>query len=131
LSLERDHFLYAGSAVIAVAGYLLDRHIGGAAFPRAGALMVAFGAAMAGREVFRMERAITRHESRVEKIEAAYLDAAREGREGGAQDAFARLAENLAAYREGRLERVGRMIQAEILILCLGTLIWGFGDLVV
>ncbi|NKX46270.1 hypothetical protein [Roseicyclus persicicus] len=116
---------------IAAAGYWIDRVWGGDAFPRAGALIVAFGAAFAGLEVYGMERAIMRHEARVEKLEAAYLDAAKEGRETTAAAAFSRLAENLSEYRNARIERVGRMIRAEIAILCFGTLIWGFGDLVV
>ncbi|WP_146188835.1 hypothetical protein [Albidovulum aquaemixtae] len=123
--------MYAGAAVIAIVGYLVDLRIGGNAFARAGAVMVAYGALLAGREIYLMERAITRHESRVEKLEAAYLDAARNGQEGSAEDAFSRLAQNLSEFRAARIERVGRMIYAEILILCFGTIIWGFGDLVV
>lgn len=131
MTLSRDHLLYLGAAAIAAVGYLIDRRIGGDAFARSGSLIVAYGALLAGREIYDMERAISRHESRVEKLEAAYLDAARNGEKGSAEDAFSRLAENLSKYRAARIEHVGRMIYAEILILCFGTIIWGFGDLAV
>ncbi|MBV2361411.1 hypothetical protein KUH32_16725 [Thalassococcus sp. CAU 1522] len=131
MTIARDHLLYLGAVSIAVIGYLLDRRIGADAFARSGAVIVAFGAAMAGREIYAMERAITRHEARVEKLEAAYLDAAQSGEGEAREDAFSRLAKNLADYRAARIERVGRMIRAEIVILCFGTIVWGFGDLVV
>ncbi len=127
----REYLLYSGAAAIALVGYLVDRRIGADAFARAGSLIVAYGALLAGREIYQMERAITRHEARVEKLEAAYLDAARNGQAGASEDAFTRLAQNLADFRAARIERVGRMIYAEIFILSLGTLIWGFGDLAV
>lgn len=131
MKLARDHLLYAGAAAIAVTGYLVERRFGWDAFARSGSLIVAYGALLAGREIYMMERAITRHESRVEKLEAAYLDAARNGEKGSAEDAFTRLAQNLSDFRAARIERVGRMIYAEIFILCFGTIIWGFGDLAV
>ncbi len=127
----RETMLFIGALGMATLGYLIDNNWGWDAFPRSGALIVAFGAAFAGYEIYGMERAITRHESRVEKLEAIYLDAAKEGRETSSEDAFSRLADNLAEFRSARIERVGRMIRAEIIILCSGTLIWGFGDLVV
>jgi len=122
--------LYAAAIAIAVAGYLIDRRFGHDVFARSGALIVALGAATAGREIYLGERAIARTEARVEKLEAAYLDAAREG--GAATpEAFTRLAEILANFREARLQHVGKMIYTEITIVCIGTLIWGFGDLAV
>ena len=131
MKFRRDTVLAGVAILIAVAGYLVDRTWGWSAFQRSGALIVAFGAAFAGLEIYGMERAITRHESRVEKLEAAYLDAAKEGRETTSEEAFSRLAANLAEFRAERVDRVGRMIRAEILILCFGTIVWGFGDLVV
>lgn len=131
MTLGREHLLYAGAAAIALIGYLVDRRIGADAFARSGSVIVAYGALLAGREIYHTERAIIRHEARVEKLEAAYLDASRNGAQGTSEDAFTRLAQNLADFRAARIERVGRMIYAEIFILCLGTLIWGFGDLAV
>ena len=131
MTLSRDHLLYLGAAAIAVAGYLLDLRIGLDFFARSGSVIVAYGALLAGREIYNMERSISRHESRVEKLEAAYLDAARNGKDGSAEDAFSRLAQNLSDFRAARIEHVGRMIYAEIVILCFGTIIWGFGDLAV
>lgn len=121
----------AGALAIALAGYLFDRTWGHDAFSRSGSLIVAFGAALAGREIYNGERAIARTEARVEKLEAAYLDAAGEGNGTTSPEAFSRLASVLAEYRTARLEKVGRMIYSEIAIVCLGTLIWGFGDLAV
>lgn len=120
--------LAAGVATLAVAGYLLEKRYGFNAFSRSGSLITALGVAMAGREIWRAEMAIARNEARVEKLEAQYLDAAKGGRAD--DDAFSRLAELLGNYRTSRLERVGRLVFAEIAAVCIGTLIWGFGDLV-
>ena len=90
--------------------------------------MVAFGVAMAGREVFQTERAIAAYEARAEKIEAKILDTEDAGK--AAPEAFSRIAKNRGKYRSDRLEQVGRLIHAEIGIVVAGTLIWGFGDLV-
>lgn len=122
--------LGTGATAIALAGYLIDRAWGYDAFARSGSLIVAFGAALAGREIYLGERSIARNEARVEKMEATYLDAAGSG-EAATPEAFSRLAKVLSEYRTNRLEQVGRMIYAEIAIVCFGTLIWGFGDLVV
>lgn len=122
--------LASGASAIAFTGYLIDRNWGYDAFARSGSLIVAFGAALAGREIYLGERSIARNEARVEKLEATYLDAAGSG-EAATPEAFTRLAKTLADYRTARLEQVGRMIYFEIAIVCLGTLIWGFGDLVV
>lgn len=122
-------FLVLGVLVLATLGFLIDRRFGHDAFQRSGALITAFGVAMAGREVWRAEMAIARNEARVEKLEAAYLDdTEKQGAASG--EAFSRLAELLANYRTARLDRVGRLVFAEIGTVCVGTLIWGFGDLV-
>ncbi len=127
----RSPILLAIAALaIAFTGYLLDLRIGHDAFARSGAVIVALGAAAAGREIYLGERAIARTEARVEKLEAAYLDAAGEGGEAS-PEAFTRLAEILANFRDTRLQQVGRMIYTEIGLVCFGTLVWGFGDLVV
>ncbi len=122
--------LAAAALAIAAAGYLLDLRYGHDVTARAGAVIVAFGAAAAGREVYLGERAIARNEARIEKLEAAYLDAAGNGGEA-TPEAFTRLAEMLANFREARLHQVGRMIYTEIGLVCFGTLVWGFGDLAV
>jgi hypothetical protein len=124
-------FMVGGTALIATAGYAIDSAIGYDAFSRSGSLIVAFGAALAGREIYMGERSIARNEARIEKMEAAYLDAAASGEGTATPEAFARLAKTLGDYRTARLEQVGRMIYAEIAIVCFGTLVWGFGDLVV
>lgn len=122
--------LLLAAVCIAVAGFVIDARYGHDAFPRAGSLITALGVAMAGREVWRAEMAIARNEARVEKLEAAYLDAvSTKGRIDA--EAFSRLAEMLGNYRTSRLQRVGRLVFAEIATVCAGTLIWGFGDLVV
>lgn len=122
--------LFAGALAIALTGYLADLQLGHDAFARSGSVIVAFGAALAGREIYQGERAIARTEARVEKLEAAYLDATTGGDEAS-PEAFSRLAKTLADFRTARLEKVGRMIYAEIAVVCFGTLIWGFGDLAV
>lgn len=128
---KSEIILAFGALAIALTGFLLDRAIGQNAFARSGSIIVAFGAALAGREIYRGERAIARTEARVEKLEAAYLDAAGSGEEASSPEAFSRLAKVLSEYRTSRLEQVGRMIYTEIAIVCFGTLVWGFGDLVV
>lgn len=125
-----EAILFCGAAAIAAAGYVIDLRVGHDAFARSGSLIVAFGAALAGREIYLGERSIARNEARIEKLEAGYLDAANSG-EAPTPEAFTRLARTLADYRTSRLDQVGRMIYAEIAIVCLGTLIWGFGDLAV
>ena len=128
---SRSPILLVVTAIaVAVAGYILDLRYDHDFTARAGAVIVAFGAAAAGREVYLGERAIARTEARVEKLEATYLDAASNGGEAS-PEAFSRLAEILANFREARLQQVGRMIYTEIALVCFGTLIWGFGDLVV
>ncbi len=122
--------LPVAAIAIAGAGYLLDLRFGHDATARSGAMIVALGAAAAGREVYLGERAIARTEARVEKLEATYLDAASTGGEAS-PEAFTRLAEILANFREARLQQVGRMIYTEIAMVCFGTLVWGFGDLAV
>ncbi|MGP6085400.1 hypothetical protein [Antarctobacter jejuensis] len=131
MKIGREYLLYAGAGAIAAVGYWADRVVGGNAFARSGALIVIFGALLAGREIYSLEKSIARHETRVDKIEAAYLDAVKSGERQSTEDAFSRLATNLADFRASRIERVGRLITAEIFILCFGTLIWGFGDLAV
>lgn len=121
----------SGACGLALAGFLIDRNFGYDAFSRSGSVIVAFGAALAGREIYQGERSIARTEARVERLEAAYLDAAGAGEGKAEPEAFSRLATILAEYRTARLEQVGRMIYFEITIVCIGTLIWGFGDLVV
>ncbi len=122
--------LVAGALAMALAGYLADLQWGHDAFARSGSVIVAYGAALAGREIYRGERAIARTEARVEKLEAAYLDATTGG-DAASPEAFSRLAKTLADFRASRLEKVGRMIYTEIAVVCFGTLIWGFGDLAV
>lgn len=120
------------SMALALIGLVIDLNWGFDAFPRSGALIVAAGVALAGREIHRGERSIARNEARVEKLEAAILDAAGDRTASDASpETFTRLAASLADFREQRLIQVGQMINAEIVIVCIGTLIWGFGDLLV
>ena len=128
--LTRTEFLLILGAVgIACAGLVIDLWIGADAFARAGAVIVAYGVTMAGREVFATERTIAKYEARVEKIEAKIFDA--DDAENASPEAFSRIAKNRSKYRNDRLETVGRLIHAEIGIVVAGTLIWGFGDLAV
>lgn len=88
------------------------------------------GVALAGREIFVGERAIAHNEDRFEKLETAYLDcAANEDGLVPSQEAFSRLANSLRECRQSRLDRIGRFVNAEMSVVCAGTLIWGFGDI--
>jgi hypothetical protein len=122
--------LLVGAAVIAIAGYLLDRRIGLDMFARAGAVMVVYGVTMVGRGLYKAERAISRHHSRLDRLEAGYLDAIAAG-EKLQPDAFRKVAEHHAEFRTSRFDEVSGLLRGEIAIVCLGTLIWGFGDLAV
>ncbi len=122
--------LPTAAVVIALAGILAELRIGNEAFARSGSLIVILGLALAGREIYIGERAIARNEARIEKLEAAYLDGAAD--ENGAvlaREAFSRLAKALDEYRQARLDRIGSLIYIEMGVVCVGTLIWGFGDL--
>lgn len=123
-----ERVLPAGALLIAAAGLAIDLRFGGDAFARAGSLMVAYGVTLAGREVYLTERAIAKYEARVDKVEATILD---DEKKEVTPEAFSRIAKNRSKYRSDRLDRVGRLIYAEIGIVVAGTLIWGFGDLAV
>jgi len=120
-----------GAVALAIVGYATDQAIGHDAFARSGSLIVAYGAALVSRQVYNTERQIARNQARVEKIEATYLDAASDKGEGHSPEAFSRLAVALGDFRNARLAQMGRLVHTEIAIVCGGTLIWGFGDLVV
>ena len=124
-----ETLLILGAGGIALVGLAVDLWIGADAFARAGAVIVAYGVAMAGREVFATERTIAKYEARAEQIEAKILDA--DDADKTAPEAFSRIAKNRSKYRNDRLETMGRLIHAEIGIVVAGTLIWGFGDLAV
>jgi len=131
MKLDSTILLPALAVLIAVAGLFLDTRYGYDAFIRSGALIVMMGVALAGREIYMGERSIARNEARIEKLEAAYLDAASEkDGEGPSPEAFSRLAKAMADYRQVRLDRIGRLIYVEMGVVCFGTLIWGFGDLI-
>ena len=126
-----EPLLYAGALLLAGAGYAADRAaLLDNAFPRSGSLIVALGVALAGRGLYAAERALSREESRFDKLEATTLDAAADGATRD-PEAFARIAASLAEYRSARVADMGRLVQAEIAIVSAGTFIWGFGDLVV
>lgn len=122
--------LVLGAGALAVGGLGVHLTVGYQAFPRSGSLIVIYGVALAGREIFRAEKSLSEHESRVDRLEAAYLDAIERGKRQGDEVDFSKLAENLREYRSSRISRVGQLINIEIGIVCLGTLIWGFGDLI-
>lgn len=120
-----------GALSIACIGLAVDFTIGYDAFARAGSVMTAYGILIAGRELRRSERATARHEGRVEKLEAAYMEAMASRDADVDPEAFSRIAANFAEYRNEHVEKLGKLLATEISIVCLGTLIWGFGDLVV
>jgi hypothetical protein len=131
LTRNPQRLLILGAIAIGIAGLATDIAIGHDAFARAGSLITAYGIAVAGREIYRTERATARHEGRIEKLEAGYLDAVGAHSTEIDPEAFSRIAKNFADYRNDHVEKVGKLLHTEIGIVCSGTLIWGFGDLVV
>ncbi len=126
---RNEAILAAGTLAIVIAGIVAELNGLPAAFARAGAVLVVFGVVSVGRAVMASERAHSRYEARFERLEAAYLDAAMTEEGKVSPEAFSRLAESYAGLREARVTRESRLMKAEISIVCLGTLIWGFGDL--
>lgn len=123
-------FLPLIAIFIAFTGLMIDLRYGYDAFARSGSIIVMLGIALAGREIYLGERSIARNEARIEKLEAGYLDAASdENGQTPSPEAFSRLAKALGDYRQLRLDNIGRLIYVEIGVVCFGTLIWGFGDL--
>jgi len=126
-----QRLMILGALSIGIAGLGVDIAFGHDAFARAGSLITAYGIVVAGRELQRSERATARYEGRIEKLEAAYLDAIGTETTGVDPEAFSRIAKNFADYRNEHVDKVGKLLRTEISIVCLGTLIWGFGDLAV
>ncbi|SMX36799.1 hypothetical protein [Maliponia aquimaris] len=128
--MSRDEaILLFGTLAIVLGGMAADLWVSPDAFARAGAVLVVFGVVSVGRALLAAERAHARHETRFEKLEAAYLDAAMTEAGQISPEAFSRLAESYSSLRQARVTRESRLMKAEIGIVCLGTLIWGFGDL--
>lgn len=121
--------LALGACGIAGAGLLSQAYLGNDLFMRSGALIVSFGVIMAGREITNTEAAMVRHETRMERLEAAYLDVASTPDAEISPETFSRLAKSLGEFRTDRTAKVKELVRLEILTVCLGTVIWGFGDL--
>ena len=119
-----------GALAIILAGLLADWLWGRDAFARSGAVLVIYGIVMVGRAAYESEKRNARNEARFEKLEATYLDASTSQSTELSPEIFVRLAGAYAELRESRLAREGQLIVVEVGIVCLGTFIWGFGDLV-
>ena len=122
--------LALGVCGLIVAGLLAQIYFGHDFFMRSGSLIVAFGVIMAGRKIANTEAAMSRHETRMERLEASYLDVASSPHKEISPETFSRLAKSLGEFRTDRTAKVKEIVGLEILTVCLGTIIWGFGDLI-
>lgn len=121
--------LLLGACGIAGLGLWIDYLVGHNAFARSGAVLVIFGVVMVAQAIRTADAWNARNEARFEKLEAAYLDAGDTADQTKPVQVFSRLADIYSDMRQSRLEREMTLLNWELVIVCSGTLIWGFGDL--